>query len=913
MKKVMDLVTSGFSRRNFLKTTALATIGSITVGSGLAAVLSKKGRIVILIDSEDALASAIPPLWAAGELKIAMEKQGSAVRIVKRLADVKTDEFCIIAGGMKSSAALSIIRKQSASAPSEPESLCIVQGEIENRSVLLAAGTDIRGLVYALTELADRVSCLASTPAGLEFGTPVIERPSSRIRSILRGFCSEVEDKSWFYDKDYWRNYLSMLVSTRVNRFNLSLGMGYNSAQGITDGYFIFPYPFLVKVPGYEVHAKDLPEEERVRNFETLKFIGEECARRGLYFQLGVWTLAYTWNASPNATYRIEGLTDATHGSYCCEALAIILREVPAITGVTFRVHSESGIPKGSGNFWKTQFSAIEKCGRPVEIDMHLKLMEAETLAFALATGQRTVVSPKFCGEHMGLPYHQASIRTKEMSPEGSFSDEGIGLLAGDRRFTRSGYGDSLSENRNWDVVFRIWPGTQRFLLGGDPATYAGYGRTASFCGAAGFEWSEPLHFKGRHGTGLSGGRCAYADNSLAPHYDFEKYLYTYRLWGRLGYNPETDPEVWLRYVRRDFGKAAVPVMDALASVSRVLPLFTLVHGQSTDCGAYWPEIYTNMSIASEELNKMHKDTTPPVLFGNVCPFDPQLFYTPFEYGEALVTGKTNGKYTPLEVAQWFEEIAAVAKKNISKARSELKDSASNPEFRRVEEDVLILCGLALFFAGKLRSAVLWQIYTLTGERKAGEEAIACFTKGRNAWATMAERAKNVYVANISYGTRHGHWLDRIPSFDEDISDLQNRIGKIALPSGGVNEAGAVSALRIALGKTVRTIVNWQHTSQEGYINGKPLPINLNCRTKPPEKVVLYYRHVDQAERWQSVGLTRKDTTFQGEIPAEYTTRRFPLQYYFEVTFGKGDVTLFPPLAGDLSNVPYFVVRKLKS
>ena len=68
---------------------------------------------------------------------------------------------------------------------------------------------------------------------------------------------------------------------------------------------------------------------------------------------------------------------------------------------------------------------------------------------------------------------------------------------------------------------------------------------------------SEPLHFKGRQGTGQPGGRCAYADRSLAPRYDFEKYLYTYRLWGRLGYNPDTDPEVWRRALRREFGAAA--------------------------------------------------------------------------------------------------------------------------------------------------------------------------------------------------------------------------------------------------------------------------------------------------------------------------------------------------------------------
>ena len=58
-----------------------------------------------------------------------------------------------------------------------------------------------------------------------------------------------------------------------------------------------------------------------------------------------------------------------------------------------------------------------------------------------------------------------------------------------------------------------------------------------------------------------------------------------------------------------------------------------------------------------------------------------------------------------------------------------------HPAFRRVEEDVLIQRGLALFFAGKLRSAVLWRIYVITGNRIAGDAAIVRYTEGRTAWA----------------------------------------------------------------------------------------------------------------------------------------------------------------------------------
>ena len=907
------LKSTQLSRRSFLKTSACLTLGSLAAGHSLGAVLEEKGGIALVVAPDDLLVTAVPLTWALGELKTALKAQGATVRGITKIADVAGKEFCVVVTGINSSVAQLILRQEKISVPTEAEALCLVQSKVEGRKVLLAAGTDALGLVYAVTELADRVSCLATSRAALEFAGPVIERPASRTRSLMRGFCSEMEDKAWFYDQDFWRSYLTTLVTSRLNRFSLPLGMGYNSAHGITDGYLVFPYPFFVTVPGFDVRAKGLSDEERARNLAMLKFIGEECARRGLRFQLGIWTPAYKWPGSPKATYTIEGLTDATHAAYCRDALALLLKEVPAISGLTFRVHEESGIPRGQEDFWQTQFSAIVKCGRLVEIDMHAKNMTPQTLETALATGQPVVLSPKYCGEHLGLPYHQSAIRELEMSPEGSLTDTGQNVLVGNRKFTRYGYADTLAENRTWDVVFRIWPGTQRFLLSGDPAHFAGYARNASFCGAAGIELSEPLHFKGRQGSGQTGGRCAYADASLAPTCDFQKYLYTYRVWGRLGYNPDANPEIWRRALRRDFGSAASAVENALGPASRVLPLFTLAHGVSADCVSYLPEIYLNMPMASTKLPEPYNDTRSPKLFGNVSPFDPQLFQSPDECADAIAAGKSNGKYSPLEVAQWLEDIAVTAEKNIAQSRNQLGAAAAVPAFRRVEEDVWIQIGLARFFAGKLRSAVLWRIHTLTGDHATGEAAIESYTIGRDAWARMAERAKKVYRSNISYGgsrALRGHWTDRIPAFDEDIADLRQRLAAPDEPDKKVDSVAAERALKIATAKLSRPAFAAQHEAPEKFQPGQPLAIGLHCGTSQTHRVILHYRHVNQAERWQSVELARAGDLFKGAIPADYTTHRYALQYYFEVGTTATEATLFPPLAADLANVPYFVVRR---
>ena len=522
------------SRRGLLKSAAYLALGSFVAVRSLADVLSENGDVALVVADGDAVAAGAPPSWALDQLQAALVANGASIRRLSRVSHSRLNEFCIVAAGPHGRLAQAILQQWKIVVPAEPESLCLAQGLFGERAVLLAVGSDALGLVYALTELADRVRCRGTARSALLFSTPVIERPASRTRSVMRAFSSEVEDKSWFYDRDYWRSYLTVLIASRVNRVSFTLGMGYNYASGITDGYFVFPYPFFVAVPGYVVTAMGLSEAERENNLRTLKFIGEEAARRGMRFQLGLWTLAYRWPDSPHATYRIEGLTDDNHAAYCRDALAALLDAIPTITGVTFRVHDESGIQMGQHSFWQTQFSAIARCGRRVEIDLHAKNMTAETLQFAIATGQPTVVSPKYCGEHLGLPYHPASIRDLEMVGADRLVDTGSGLLVGDRTFTRYGYADFLAENRAWDVVFRIWPGTQRFLLSGDPLLFAGYSRSASFCGAAGIEWTEPLFFKGRLGSGVAGGRCAYAASELTSSRDFEKYLHTYRLWGRL-------------------------------------------------------------------------------------------------------------------------------------------------------------------------------------------------------------------------------------------------------------------------------------------------------------------------------------------------------------------------------------------
>src|SRR5258706_1390713 len=146
-----------FSRRSFLKATACLTLSSLAARHSLAATLIEKGGIAFVRPPDDVLATAMPPTWALGELKTALEGQGAIVRIIAKVAEATAREFCVVVAGMKSPLAQTIVRLQRISAPTEAESLCLAQSETGGRTVLLAAGTDALGLAYALTGLAGRL------------------------------------------------------------------------------------------------------------------------------------------------------------------------------------------------------------------------------------------------------------------------------------------------------------------------------------------------------------------------------------------------------------------------------------------------------------------------------------------------------------------------------------------------------------------------------------------------------------------------------------------------------------------------------------------------------------------------------------------------------------------------------------
>jgi hypothetical protein len=88
-------------------------------------------------------------------------------------------------------------------------------------------------------------------------------------------------------------------------------------------------------------------------------------------------------------------------------------------------------------------------------------------------------------------------------------------------------------------------------------------------------------------------------------------------------------------------------------------------------------------------------------------------------------------------------------------------------------------------------------------------------------------------------------------------------------------------------------------------------PVNLELSLENEAgSVRLFYRHVNQAERYNAVVMQAHEKQFRATIPAAYTNSPYPLEYYFEVKETPERAWLYPGFSVGRTNQPYFLVRE---
>jgi hypothetical protein len=220
---------------------------------------------------------------------------------------------------------------------------------------------------------------------------------------------------------------------------------------------------------------------------------------------------------------------------------------------------------------------------------------------------------------------------------------------------------------------------------------------------------------------------------------------------------------------------------------------------------------------------------------------------------------------------------------------------------------------LGRFFGAKFRSGALYRIYERTGNPTALDESLKAYKSAQASWSELANLAKTIYKSDITVGENpqlRGHWLDRLPAMDADIAMMDGKRG--LAKTGDVPGDRVEAAIKVILAQPRRASLNCHHQAAERFRPGQPLDIELAVpKGSKPVSARLYYRHVTQAERYQSAEMQFKDGRYRTTIPATYTDSNYPLEYYFELKQGPESAWLYPGFDADLTNQPYFVVRRV--
>jgi hypothetical protein len=98
-----------------------------------------------------------------------------------------------------------------------------------------------------------------------------------------------------------------------------------------------------------------------------------------------------------------------------------------------------------------------------------------------------------------------------------------------------------------------------------------------------------------------------------------------------------------------------------------------------------------------------------------------------------------------------------------------------------------------------------------------------------------------------------------------------------------------------------------RHIPPDRFTPGADLPLVMSVSGEASAE--LFYRHVNQGERWRSMPMLEQGDTLRAAITGDYTRSPYPLQYYF-VLRNQRQAWMAPGFNASLSSQPYFAVWK---
>lgn len=810
------------------------------------------------------------------ELRLALKAKGIQVQDAPTVA-AATGDFIAVTGLPDE---LSEVSFDSAA----PEALMIRKVNHGQKPLLVIGGSDDRGLMYGLLEVADRVGWSTNSDPFSEVHDTK-EKPDCPERALSIYTMQRSAFEQRFFDEKYWARYFDMLARDRFDSFVLIFGFE-------NGGYFAPAYPWFFDVDNFtNVAVPNLTKEQQARNLKALNRLAEMAHDRGLRFNLGLWDQIYRGgvqsggmtNVDPNVPGpdRVWGLNQTNLFDYSRAALTKFLKVVPNVDGIQFRMHDESGLKPGKEQheFWQAMFQVVKDQRPALPLTLRAKGLPDDIIDLGLNMGLNVRVATKHWMEQVGLPFHPTHVPAQ------------------DQMNRRAGYADLLKYPQKYKIHWRLFSaGTIRVLLWGDPEFARRFADSTHLYDGDGFEVTEPMDTKMASQPHDEKPFDLIRPQYRYYEYEFERYWHFYQVFGRIGYDPNTPAEIWDREFQKCLGRDAAPVVEqALHEASWILPRIN-----ATD----FPYKFFPMTRGWAEKQRWGD---LPEYAKTAEGGDTQQFAGIDEEARNILAGIESAKLAPEKNSAWFAKTSRDVLDAVSRARSH-GAIAPNSELHSTLVDLEILAHLAGYHSQRILAGVHYQLFKHSHDVKELDEAIQHERLATAEWEGIVKAAGDVYADDLKMGLRSaglsGSWSDELAALKKGLDALEQERRDFKLADGVA--VTSIPVRKISADQEAPTL------RFEAITNAPASqPLSITAKVSDPSGVKwvrLRYRSVTQYEDYETLPMKRVGATdeYEATIPAAAVNPKFDFMYFFEVMDNAGNGKIYPDFEKE---TPYVIVK----
>jgi hypothetical protein len=620
---------------------------------------------------------------------------------------------------------------------------------------IIINGRDDSGELYGCMELAARVREAKGLPEKIHFSdAPVFK---------LRGPCIGMQKTyllpgrhvyeypytpdlfPFFYDKQFWTEYLDFLAQNRMNTLYLWNG---------------HPFASLVKVADYP-YAVEVPDDVFARNVEMYRWIATECDKRG------IWLVQMFYNIIVSAPFadhngistQLAAPTPVVD-DYMRKSIAEFVKQYPnvglmvclgeALQGIDNQKHFLTEVILPGIHDGMKQAGLTEE--PPVVIRTHatdLRLYMAD----ALKVYKNIYTEAKFNGESL-TTYEPRGVRQQvhlAMSKLGSTHLINVHILANLEPFRY---------------------GAQRFIK---KCVIAGRDRL----GAKGmhlyplFYWNWPDS----------------PDKVDPPLRQWERDWIWFEAWARYSWNPDiddaTDRAYWVGRLAEMYGtrEAAEKILDAYNDsgecAPRILRRFGITEGNRQTL---------SLGMTLDELVNPDKYHAFPELWESQSPPGERLQ----EYVDREWKHEKHEGETPPQICREVIDFSNQAVDEINTAEAGV--TKNRDEFARLKNDMYCIQAMSQFYAAKANAAMCVLRYAHSNDvadmQKAAEflgESVEHFRELTKLTGNTYRYANSMQTAQRRIplpGGANGkpanfHWTQLLPVYEKELADFQKQVEEI--------------------------------------------------------------------------------------------------------------------------------------